>query len=372
MKDTRNNMIGGGCIAFDPGIASRDGGHVYDDISGTLRKDPGDNQMTVAIFMNEKREVIPIHDCATRHEGKDGTGGTAGKGHGIGIAGPEDPMFTLTNGDKHAVAIGFDEAQITSKANRTKAADGLPASTLSADSRMMVAHTLKAEGVDASEDGTGRGVPLVPEIVGALSDGAHMGGGLTARTRTREESLPCVSSKWSKGTGGPAGDECQNLVAVLADGHRENRNSATLQGGFFNAAKPIAFSSKDHGADAGELSPTLRASGHDESHANAGAPPAIAFPARMSATQRATSEEVCPAIGSVNPTAVGTVMAVRRLTPRECERLQGFPDDFTLVAFNGKPACDGPRYKAIGNSMAVPNIEWIGRRMELVDELVPV
>ena len=48
---------------------------------------------------------------------------------------------------------------------------------------------------------------------------------------------------------------------------------------------------------------------------------------------------------------------LRRLTPRECERLQGFPDDWTLVPYRGKPAdeCpDGPRYKAIGNSMAVP------------------
>src|SRR3546814_13794915 len=45
--------------------------------------------------------------------------------------------------------------------------------------------------------------------------------------------------------------------------------------------------------------------------------------------------------------------AVRKLTPRECERLQGFPDDFTLITVRGKPAADGPRYQAIGNSMAV-------------------
>lgn len=59
--------------------------------------------------------------------------------------------------------------------------------------------------------------------------------------------------------------------------------------------------------------------------------------------------------------------AVRRLTPRECERLQGFPDDWTLIPWRGKPAeeCpDGPRYKAIGNSKAVPVVRWIGRRIE--------
>lgn len=57
------------------------------------------------------------------------------------------------------------------------------------------------------------------------------------------------------------------------------------------------------------------------------------------------------------------VMAVRRLLPIECERLQGFPDNYTSVPFNGKPASDGPRYRAIGNSMAVPVLEWIGRRI---------
>jgi DNA (cytosine-5)-methyltransferase 1 len=57
---------------------------------------------------------------------------------------------------------------------------------------------------------------------------------------------------------------------------------------------------------------------------------------------------------------------VRRLTPRECERLQGFPDDYTLITVRGKPAADGPRYKALGNSMAVPNMRWIGRRIDLV------
>ena len=58
--------------------------------------------------------------------------------------------------------------------------------------------------------------------------------------------------------------------------------------------------------------------------------------------------------------------AVRRLTPRECERLQGFPDDYTLIPWRGKPAgeCpDGPRYKAIGNSMAVPCMRWIAMRI---------
>lgn len=60
---------------------------------------------------------------------------------------------------------------------------------------------------------------------------------------------------------------------------------------------------------------------------------------------------------------------VRRLTPLECERLQGFPDNWTLIGRGSKlkPAADGPRYKAIGNSMAVPVIRWLGKRIEQVE-----
>jgi len=58
---------------------------------------------------------------------------------------------------------------------------------------------------------------------------------------------------------------------------------------------------------------------------------------------------------------------VRRLTPKECERLQGFPDDWTLIPWRGKIATDGPRYKACGNSMAVPVMKWIGERINGFD-----
>lgn len=63
----------------------------------------------------------------------------------------------------------------------------------------------------------------------------------------------------------------------------------------------------------------------------------------------------------------GTIhgMSVRRLTPRECERLQGAPDDWTLVPnAQGKPMADGPRYRMLGNSFAVPVIHWIGLQIQ--------
>lgn len=210
----------------------------------------------------------------------------------------------------------------------------------------------------------------------------------------------------------------------------------------------ITHTLKAEGFDGGdaieELSPTIRAGWHANSHANAGVMPAIAFPANLSGTQCASTEEVAPAMGAKNPTAItysiqagalrtnpdsgpdgvgvqadhaytlesraevqavavslrgrdggGTAelgdyvqnclrasngggdkphvlnaMRVRRLTPRECERLQGMPDDHTMVPYRGKPAADGPRYKAIGNSMAVPVMAWIGRRIQQVSELI--
>jgi len=61
---------------------------------------------------------------------------------------------------------------------------------------------------------------------------------------------------------------------------------------------------------------------------------------------------------------IATQTRVRRLTPRECERLQGFPDDATAI----DGAKDTPRYAALGNSMAVPVMRWLGKRIELVDE----
>ena len=161
-----------------------------------------------------------------------------------------------------------------------------------------IAHTLSAEGFDASEDGTGRGTPLVPVAFNA-----------------REDTV------------------CTGPVA-----------------GALGASSPqdqaVAFSAKDHGADAGDLTPTLRAMGHAGSHPNGG--------------------------GQV---AVAMMSDVRRLTPRECERLQGFPDDWTLIPWRGKPPeqCpDGPRYKACGNSMAANCMAWIGRRLDAVDKGTPL
>jgi DNA (cytosine-5)-methyltransferase 1 len=126
---------------------------------------------------------------------------------------------------------------------------------------------------------------------------------------------------------------------------------------------------KDHGADAGDLSPTLRVMGHAGSHANAGGQVAVAFHENQRA--EVTTNDTAGALknGGGKPgqgySAVMSGMAVRRLTPGECETLQGFKRGYTAITrANGKPAADGPRYKALGNSMAVPVMSWIGRRIQ--------
>ncbi|ELK1247715.1 TPA: Dam family site-specific DNA-(adenine-N6)-methyltransferase [Citrobacter freundii] len=138
----------------------------------------------------------------------------------------------------------------------------------------------------------------------------------------------------------------------------------------------IAFSYKDNGADAtSELSPTIRAGNHDKSHANSGQPPAIAYAFKAGQGAKAGgigyAEEQSPTLTSASSgtnlaPAVMHGVAVRRLTPIECERLQGFPDNHTMISWRGKDDAecpDGPRYKAIGNSMAVPVMRWIGERI---------
>ncbi len=167
------------------------------------------------------------------------------------------------------------------------------------ESETLVAHTLRGEGFDASEDGTGKGIPLVP-------------------------------------------------VAFMST---ENHSSG----------------------DNVDIAPTLRAGGHAGSHANAGVPPAVAINLRGrdggAAPELADLASVRAASGGASRSFAlqgdesAESWAVRRLMPVECERLQGAPDDFTLVPYRGKPMADGPRYKMIGNSMAVPKMAWLGRRI---------
>jgi DNA (cytosine-5)-methyltransferase 1 len=94
----------------------------------------------------------------------------------------------------------------------------------------------------------------------------------------------------------------------------------------------------------------------------------VAQPIAFHATQDPINGPISPALGSNMYAGVQQHMAVRRLTPVECERLQGFPDNYTAIPWRGKTETpDGPRYKALGNSMAVPVMKWIGENIREVD-----
>jgi len=95
-------------------------------------------------------------------------------------------------------------------------------------------------------------------------------------------------------------------------------------------------------------------------------------PGAASRLGRCCWEELAPTLRKEsfdNHPAITTASGVRRLTPTECERLQGFPDGHTKIA---ESTPDEPRYKALGNSMAVPVIKWIGQRIQAVDEIIPL
>jgi len=100
---------------------------------------------------------------------------------------------------------------------------------------------------------------------------------------------------------------------------------------------------------------------------------AYGFQSKANACDAAASgKNVSPTLKASSPMAVASNLNVRRLTPAECERLQGFPDRFTEIPYRNKEAnkCpDGPRYKALGNSMAVPVMRWIGERIAMVDKI---
>ena len=118
---------------------------------------------------------------------------------------------------------------------------------------------------------------------------------------------------------------------------------------------------------------TLKAEGFDASEDGTGRGTPlvpIAFGWQNSAQQGLSdSSTTVPTLDKSKTPGVACGSAVRRLTPRECERLQGFPDDYTLIPWRGGVATDGPRYKVLGNSMAVPVMRWIGERIAAADVL---
>ena len=185
-------------------------------------------------------------------------------------------------------------------------------------------------GFDASEDGTGRRTPLVPVAFHPTQD-------------------PISSTDVCHSIGANA-----NATAAVAQPIPINtmvalRHEALGEGTGFGIGEP------------GDSDYTLT-KGH--SHAVAFASQPIGWSGELTASVdlAGTIQRGCD--GGRHDGVMTPTMQVRRLTPVECERLQGFPDGYTNIPWRGKPESpDGPRYKALGNSWAVPVVRWIGRRM---------
>lgn len=169
--------------------------------------------------------------------------------------------------------------------------------------------------------------------------------------------------------GHPTGFECgfggcnfKEVASTLDCGCKDGPIRSQQGGGVFVPPLPFdrtQITSPQNGSNPkpGDPCHPLTAQGHV---------PAIAFGAQNSSHQGdGVSVDFCPTLDKSKTPGVMQASAVRRLTPTECERLQGFPDGYTLIPYRGKPAADGPRYKALGNSMAVPVMRWIADRIEL-------
>ena len=301
------------------------------------------------------------------------------------------------------------------------------------ETETLIAHALSADGFDASEDGTGRGTPMVPVAICTAHTQSN-GSGFSDDVAHTLESGASQAVAFAQNTR----DEVR-----LYGGDGKAVGALAAQRGAKQQSY-VAFSAVDYGGDIGDIAPTLRGMNNTSGHANGGGQVAIAFAqgqdgdlrtgdimhslgTNSNATSRnaptvaftlhgndgtvnaASPTEVAGSVrtrapGSIEnsstttvlqeqsvaspltasygkqidssdtsngpPNLLHTQMAVRRLTPRECERLQGFPDDYTLVEYRGKLAADGPRYKALGNSMAVPVMRWIGERIAAVDAIL--
>lgn len=189
-----------------------------------------------------------------------------------------------------------------------------------------VSHTLKGEGFDGSEDGTGRGVPVVAFGGGNTSGNIDVAACLTAKGQRIDFEVETFAVH---GTQDP-------------DTNRELAHTLGRNNGQENAIVTEPFTLAIRG----------RSEGSTVEVRNDGTANALLTP---------NGGRAGMGVG-----AIGWGMQVRRLTPIECERLQGFPDNHTMISWRGKDAdeCpDGPRYKAIGNSMAVPVMSWIGERI---------
>jgi len=240
-----------------------------------------------------------------------------------------------------------------------------PSSDGDGDGAPLIAHALRASGFDASEDGTGHGTPIIPileagkrcGVRGSSRDGLGVG----------SDGDPMFTLQ--------AG--AQHAVAFDLASITSPANGSRVQSGPSpSLAAPSQMHAVVHSVYMGS-DPIYAEDVAMPSTCRNGDPGVIAFAQNQLGEVRLgevanTLNTNSNASGRNTPMAC-VQMQVRRLTPRECERLQGFPDDYTAIprGKRRKLASDAPRYRALGNSMAVPVMAWIGKRIQQVSQIEP-
>lgn len=292
--------------------------------------------------------------------------GPAGKGYGM----PGDPAFTLNCVDRQGMAISQYGTE--------------------------VAGCLTAQGDSSPCANRGQNIVCMTDTQAHCHISNEITGCLTARMSKGDAPVVVGESNSENVVRPPFGfaQNVRNEVRIVGDGTLSGALAANpgmkqttfaCTGGTYPINEQIATRDKKLGRGTGlgvgadgDPAFTLLAN-HPHMVASGSGSNPIAMGDRHA--HAAICRNVCPTLkcggdpamvaSEIGENSMGSdPMLVRRLTPLECERLQGFPDGHTLIAWKGKPAeeCpDGPRYKAIGNSMAVPVMRWIGRRIAAVD-----
>jgi DNA (cytosine-5)-methyltransferase 1 len=289
-----------------------------------------------------------------RLQGQSGQDARHGHSHLV-VAGPGGEDLS------HAVSARDAKGPCSNLAQATLVACAIPETV----------HTLRGDGFDASEDGTGRGTPLVP-VASPVTAFAHQQGGSIGLHHSEEVALTgqrhqqqavCFDSSLGSRGGGVSEDGTRPVL-------RRNMPPAVVLP--FDTTQ-ITSPGNVSNPQAGDTGHPLAAGAHA---------PAVAFTVSDQSNGFAWESEVAPCLqahpqseSSNIQKGVRTGMAVRRLTPTECERLQAFPDGYTAIPWRGKPAeqCpDGPRYRALGNSWATVVPRWIGERIDLLETLLGI
>jgi DNA (cytosine-5)-methyltransferase 1 len=237
---------------------------------------------------------------------------------------------------------------------------------------LAVAHSLRAEGFDASEDGTGRGTPLVPIAFHPTQEPIHSEGVCHA-LNANANATAAVAMPYTLAIRG-RGDEThleyrQDGTANALLTPNGGRAGIGVGAVAFDLAQITSATNRARAEPGMPASTLAKQSRMHVAFDVTGTGPGVVTGARETDVHVPLRARMPGQSEGSTTTVVSGPMAVRRLTPRECLRLQGFPDDYLDITYRGKPAADGPRYKAIGNSMAVNVMAWIGERIQAVEEL---